>query len=205
MTVLIIPQTSGDPITITVDATVSETHENSATITEDPVESGPSTSDHYKADLATFNLSMIFSDQPIKEYPDFTDGVSFEMQSDSQKAFVLLADRESDRSQRVYDAITKSQAEGVLIQVITTRRSYSNVGIRKIRVTRDKNTGKALSIDCECRVLRLVETTTTTAAIPRRPRGRARSNNGARTGTEDTAGTGDEATRESVWHRLANP
>lgn len=201
MTVLIIPQPNGEPITITVDATVSRSHDNSATITEDPVEDGPNTSDHYKADLDVFNLSMLFSDQPIKPYPDFTDGVNFEVRGDGSGPVVLLADRASDRSQRVYDALRASQSNGVLIQVITPRRSYSNVGIRKIRVDENKQIGKGLSISCECKVLRLVNTSTTTAAIPARPRGRGRNNNGSRTTTNNDQ-TGDESTRESLWHQL---
>lgn len=197
-TMILFPrQDGGTPVAVTVDANPSRVHTHKADITEEPVESGPNTSDNYRSALDEFTLEVIFSDQHIRHHPDFTDGVSADYSrvdlGDGNGAVTLQTDGDSDRSQRVYDEILRVQREGILVEVITSRRRYVDVAFRVVTVTENAITGKALSVKLDCKSLRLVETSTASVAVPRRPRGRSRRNAGANNGEDSNSGDSQAA------------
>lgn len=198
-TLLLIPVPNAEPVAITVDATISQIHEHTADVTENPVENGSDTSDNYRAKPDSFTLDVIFSDQPLRDYPDFTGGNAFELRSldfgNGRGALVLQSDTRSNRTQRVYDTLLETQKSGTLIEVVTARRRYINVAITSITVTRNKRNGDALFAKISFRSLVLVETTAAPAAVPRVRWRRRGSNAGAQSGTSSEQGDGVSRSR----------
>lgn len=203
-TVITIPSQNGEPTVITVDATPVRRRSMIAEITEEPVESGGSTSDHYRTVEESLSLDVFFTNQPITPYPDFASGIVFDFREAPNGApgLVLQPSNPSNRVALAREVIERTQREGVLIEIATPYARYQNVAIAQIQAEENADNGDAWEATLDCRVVRMPTTATAAAPVPVRPRGRGETSAGNQAGETNT--DGDEQVRQSLWHRLAN-
>lgn len=142
---------------LTFDIVVEESHEDSLTITEHPVESGASVSDH-----AVEKPRRVTIRGAVSDVGTATDG----------------NDR---RSTSFYEQVRTLQSSKEPFEIVTGRRTYSNMLLETVSVVDDAASDGSAVISCECREVIIVSTKTTTMAP------RSRQANGAKTaGTTDT-------------------
>lgn len=140
------------------DVVTREVHEDSLVITEHPVEAGAPVSDHAYLKPATVSISGGVSDA----------GSSLDSSS--------VASSGDKRSITLYEQLRKLQSAREPIDIVTGKRSYTNMLIETISTTTDATTGDALMVTADCREVNIVQTRTTT--IPPR----SRHADGAKTG-----------------------
>jgi len=113
-------------------------------------------------------------------------------------ALVLQFDKEFDRVTAVYNVLRALQATGSIITLVTSLRTYENVVIESITKPRDvKNAGE---FEVDVKQVRIVNTETVAAPEPEETRGEARRRRGGQS-TEEASN--EEASRGSLWYRLA--
>lgn len=153
---------------LTFDIVVEESHEDSLTITEHPVESGAAVSDHAVAKPRRVTIRGAVSDVGTA-----TDG----------------NDR---RSTSFYEQIRTLQAKREPFEIVTGRRSYNNMLIETVSVVDDATSDGSATISCECREVIIVSTKTTTMAP------RSRQANGAKTGGVSDTGNKQPMKRSAM-------
>ncbi len=161
---------SGQAYNIAFDAVTNETHGATSTITDHPVEVGANISDHIRPDADTVNLTGVVSNTPILLPGDHVDGaerVDIKVQGRAKtvrvpipgvgaligaievgqepQGTVLGFSPGFDRVAAVYAELLDCRAKGRLFRVITTLRTYENMGMQSLTVTRDANSGNALN------------------------------------------------------------
>lgn len=148
---------------LTFDIVVEESHEDGLTITEHAVENGASISDH-----AVEKPKRVTIRGAVSDVGTATDG----------------NDR---RSTTFYEQVRTLQAKREPFEIVTGRRTYSNMLIETVSVVDDASSDGGVTVSCECREVVIVSTKTTTMAP------RARQANGAKTG-----GTTDTGNKQTV-------
>lgn len=138
---------------IMCDVTLDENHEDGLTITEFPVESGATISDHAVIKPKQLTIRAAASDSG-GEVPSSGDR----------------------RSTDIYNQLLALMEKREPIDIITGRRSYKNMLIEALSTTTDATTDNILIVTIACREVVIVSTKTT--SIPPR----ARHQNGAKTG-----------------------
>lgn len=141
----------------TFDAVFSTDHETNLTITQEPVQSGASISDH----------AYMEPNQVI-----FDIGMSDVMQSFNG----LFADGDS-RSVSAYQVLLKLQNQALPIQVATRLNTYTNMLIPTLSTTDDNTTAHGLRVTVTLQEIKVVEVAT--VQISARPQTSVNTNNGA--------------------------
>ena len=164
----------GQTYNVSLDATLSQTHEATNTVTEHPVESGANMSDHIRPDLDTLAIEGIISNTPVFLPLDNIDGaeaVDVEVEgvapgvriplpvlgalvgnipiAPTPKGIVRGYSPSFNRIGACYDALLKLRNDGVLCRVITHIRNYDQMAIRRLSVMLDPSTGHALPLSME--------------------------------------------------------
>lgn len=136
------------------DATISETHGKKSTATAFPVEQGAAITDHVRVDPHTLTLQSIVGEFPIAQ---------------------SLGQIEStDRVQRAYEGLLRSQDEAALLTVVTTLKTYASMIITSSSVTRDAANGRILNVSLSLQQIRTASLSLTVALpLPKEPRGAA--------------------------------
>lgn len=114
------------------DVVIKEAHTDSLTLTSHPVESGAAISDHAWVEPATLEMSVAFSANST--LIDLTETSSVRIGSG-------LSITES------YNALLELQRQRKPLDVVTGKRSYSNMLISKIAVTTSVDSEYALLVD----------------------------------------------------------
>lgn len=117
---------------ITVQVTVSESTNDTLTITKQPVQQGASITDHAYKEPTTFSMAILFADN----------------------LFTSLS--------KVYQDLLDLQSSRVPFDVITPKRIYNNMLVAVLSQTTDKNTENCLSINISFQEVLLVNVVTTT-------------------------------------------
>lgn len=123
---------------ITADITVEERGTDELVITSHPVERGANITDHAYKNPAVLDLRLAWSNSSAKAAGD--------------EGYV----------QRIYQKLLDLQAARELINIVTGKRSYSNMLIRALRTATDETTETSLFIDMTCQEVIIASTTTTT-------------------------------------------
>lgn len=135
---------------IVLDASVQETHTTSATVTSHPVESGADLTDHVHKEPDTIQITGIISNTSTV-FPQALPGVAL-----AGSIANLFSGSSNDLAQKAYQDLKKLVDERTLVTVETTLRTYENMLLENLTVTRDMNYGDALYFTCTARELRIV-------------------------------------------------
>ena len=125
---------------IEFDCSKSETHTSENEITDHPVEDGSVMSDHIRELPDGVEINGLVSDTPIVYLASQRAESPVKA---SENASVPAVD---DRSKEAYTKIRELKSKKVLIDCVTSLRTYNNVTITRLVVTRDADTGRVL--DC---------------------------------------------------------
>lgn len=117
---------------INVNVVVSESTNDTLTITKQPVQQGASITDHAYLEPTVFNSNVLFRDNLDKSLS------------------------------KIYQDLIELQASRVPFTVVTPKRIYNNMLIASLGQTTDRNTENCLSISLSFQEVILVQVTTTT-------------------------------------------
>ena len=159
---------------VTLDATLSEDSEFSNRITSFPVESGGAISDHSIREPEAVTIEGLISETPIAFLGGkLTSAGEFKDPVGDGYAFLLSLGGYSTQERvppdfigPVQDSLTSiagtqyTQKEAglpQLIDILTEFRLYTDMGIERLSVRRDKDTGDSLKFTASFKKVRLVE------------------------------------------------
>lgn len=127
--------------TITVDATVRESHEHVAEVTEHPVESGTEISDNIRMKPRKLTIEGVVSATPVMDPGN----------SPTPNRHVVA-----------YNSLTSAMEERRLISVATGLKKYQNLAIESFTVTREPKDGASLAFTLTCKEVTTVVSRTST-------------------------------------------
>jgi len=188
----------GQEQSILFDATVRDSHESSATITEHPVEEGADIADHIRPDLDRVSLQVVVSNTPVVSPSDHSDGLTGSQRPVDllgpngevlAAANVLVFDGPLTRVRSVYEELLDLMRSGTTVNAITSLREYESMGLTRVSPIREAKTGDALIATVDLKQVRVVSSEIVAAPEPREPRGNESSERG-RENTEDEGGEG---------------
>jgi hypothetical protein len=158
---------NGRPISVTFDASISESHLGSAQVTEHQVETGSNIADHVRALPLRLSVQAMVSDTPTLEGGSVLKQSVPTLDRDS---IVLTASGEVDRVRTIYNALTDAMQAGVLIEVNTSLRKYTNLAIINLATPRNALDSNAVTFSIDLLQVRLVKTFTV-ASLPEKAKG----------------------------------
>jgi len=128
------------PLGVRFDASVGETHTDSAEVVSHPVETGIGITDHIRQLPDAIEISEIVTNTPI------IFAASLQALAPANSPVVGAKTPSSDRVTAAYEALRSIQRNKALCQVKTSLRTYTNMAIETIAVRREAATGNVL--DC---------------------------------------------------------
>ena len=131
---------------VRVDVSVTETHRQSAQVTESPIELGSDIADHRRRLPDELDMEGILSDIPTT----LADKIALETGEDADKnaRYLILLD-------------LFNFAE--VMEVVTGIRLYENMVFTRLEVTRNQSTGKIIRFSASMRELEFAQSETTAA------------------------------------------
>lgn len=182
--------------TLGFDATMSETHDNVAEVTEHPVEDGSKIADHVRIQPFSFSCEVYITNTPIVDigrgsYQTFelqlpryeppprvaslidaaVDAIKDKILGPPPvlKIQPLVFGEPFDRVKETYDRLTGIQKAGTLMSVLTSVRTYENMILASVSLPRDEIGGARFNLDFK--QIEIVQTETVAAPKPVEPRG----------------------------------
>lgn len=166
--------------TVTLDASLRETHTRSAVITDHPVEEGPNISDHIRAEPPKLQMDGIVSNTPINRTQRRrvveAFGVEFETSAlDDQRQGA------AGYAEAAYAKLEELHATGAVFTVVTQIRTYDNMAFESLVVPRDAKTGDAVNFSATLKQVIVVKNKTTRKVVSKEPRAQPRNKTGTQT------------------------
>lgn len=200
---------TGQMYSLTLDATINETHTGTSTVTDHPVEKGSNVADHIRPDPDQLTMEAEISNTPCFLPIDHMGGVILQDKeirgaqmtaSDAignipgggavtglglssvpvptgllgrigfgtyQTALVTGFTADFDRVTECYKELLRIRREGQLVRILTTLRSYDNMAMTSLEVTREAVSGNALPLSLAFKELRFG--TTKNEPVPKIP------------------------------------
>lgn len=144
---LAIGEKGGDPIV--VDASVREVHSVTGEVSDHPVESGIDIVDHYRVLPRKIEIEAIVTNTPISTgLPGAT----------LINSIIGLVQGDKDPSSNAWNEFERFFDEAVVLDIKTSLKSYTNMVLTDLAVTRDSKTGQVLSFTASAREVRFVDT-----------------------------------------------
>ena len=134
------------------EATVEEGHSGVAETTDHPVEDGADVTDHIRRKPDELTLKGVVSNHPILVLASFRAEPS------------VPGGDSSTRAEDAYNWLRGVKNLGLLLQVGTTLRDYTNMAIIGMDVIRDKDRGNVLEVDLTLREIIIAVTERSIAA-----------------------------------------
>lgn len=150
---------------ITVDATLTENHTTSVTVSDYPVEDGATFSDHFIVNPDTYTMTGIISDTPL-------DIGAFSFVANGVSTITTFDENSVSRSIVNYRDIEKLQKSGEPFTIISSLKIYENCIMTNFRVSRDKNTSNEIRFSCDIRVIQYGTTETVKLAKEKKKDGK---------------------------------
>lgn len=125
------------------DAVPTITYSDGAAVTEHPIEEGADVADHIRLLPKELRLEAVVTDSPI--------------------VFARTLSEPADRPDAAYAILLDILDEKTPVDVITTRRSYENMVLSNLSVTRTASDGDGMRFVMAFRQVRFVDTETTEA------------------------------------------
>lgn len=164
-----------------VDCTVSETHQADVEITEHPVEDSASVSDHMRPKQETVTISGIVTGTPSITGTSRTvtgtspQGKEFKFTSSVPED---VANGALTRIEAARDTLYRIKDGGRLVTVVTGVKTYENMGLKSLTITRDGTTGVALHFVAVFVQVKVVSLKTTARLVTKTPAAKAKVNDG---------------------------
>lgn len=130
---------------IAVQVVLSETANDTLTITKQPVQQGASITDHAYKEPTTFNTTIYFKD-------NLTLG----------QAFSTLGGSSTGGLARLYQDLIVLQISRVPFDIVTPKRIYKDMLLASISQTTDKNTENCLAVSLSCQQVIIVQVSAVT-------------------------------------------
>lgn len=166
---------------IVMDATLSEGHSHTAEVTEFPVERGSSVTDNVRAKPVQLRVEGFVSDFPLQ---------SNIVQQLAAGAFTQRPSAELRRSQNTLDKLIQLKDKGVLITVTTGIRTYKNMVISSVEVSRDAKITQGILMTIQMREIQVVKTQTV-EIVAKEPKGENKQADGPKTTKEASKSDSD--------------
>ena len=138
-----------------IDAVVSEDVSFDADVTEFPVESGASITDHVRVKPAVISLDGIVSDTPIGPIAALRDN----------PLFITPGLGGSLPSDEAYDALWRILNAAETITVATSKRVYDNMVLQSLAISHTATDGDSLRFKATFKQIAMVTTTRTIVAV----------------------------------------
>lgn len=127
------------------DVTIEERHEDALAITSHPVERGSSISDHAYRQPSKLTIRCGWSNSSMHI-------------ADALSSGNILGLFDPDYVRTVYDNFLALQRSRQLFDVVTGKRTYSNMLIARLVVTTDDKSENSLMMICECQEIIMADT-----------------------------------------------
>lgn len=180
---------SGPTRTIVFDATISEGHTSTLTVTQHPVEQGADVTDHARKASDVLELRGIISNTPILILA-------------SQRARSVTGGPPSARAEDAYEEFRRLQETVELLTVTTEIHEYEDMVIESISVPRTAGTRKILDIQLRLKKFRVATVESVEAPEPKEPVHKAKRKQGRRQSKEPKTEVQEKS--ETVLESTAN-
>ena len=139
---------------IELDCSVSETHTGTCDITNHPVEAGSVMSDHIRELPDEVEINGLVTNTPLVFLASLTSKSPVKPES----VHVL------DRVGAAYQKLRELKSSGVVMDVVTSLRTYTDMAITSLVISRDAATGNVL--DCNISFRKIVTSTAFAIGAP---------------------------------------
>lgn len=139
---------------IQFDASVSETHTNTAALTDHPVEDGADITDHIRLNPEELSMNVIVTNNPPI--------ILASLRAQPVSGFADPATRAED----THEFLRNYMEANVLVRITTTLREYRNMAITSMSVERNKDTSNIVNIDLTFRQVIIATTESVDAPEP---------------------------------------
>ena len=133
----------------TADVTIEERHEDTLVVTQHPVETGSTITDHAYKQPAKVTIRCGWSNASLKALLGLAESLI-----DGSFSF------DADYVRTTYNKFLELQNSRVLFDVMTGKRSYKNMLITRLNVVTDNTSENSLMMTCECQEIFLATTQT---------------------------------------------
>jgi hypothetical protein len=130
---LLFQQTTVELGSLTLDASLSESHQKDAEVTEHPVELGADISDHFRPKQDQLQIEGVVSNTPLRGTAD------------------------SARAQTAYETLVRLRKTGQMLTVVTPLESYENMALISLVVPRDPKLGEVLKFTASLKQVTIVQ------------------------------------------------
>ena len=140
---------------VVLDATTTETHTGTAQVTDHPVEDGADISDHIIQQPDQIDIVGIVTNTPIgivERIGNILAGAE-----SGGPAGAASAAFDPERAEDAYNVLRELKDTGTLVTITTKLRTYENMAITRVSVSRDARTGDAVPLAISAREVRTVE------------------------------------------------
>jgi hypothetical protein len=159
------------------DASVSEQHDGSSTVTDHPVEDGVDITDHVRKEPDGLTMNVIVSNhQPI-----MVRSINAEPASPGGDP--------GSRAEDAYRYLKDVKDKGLVVRASTTLRDYKDMIITSLGVSRDAPTGNMVNMTITLREIQIATTETTDVPEPTNPSRKKRQQLGRRQKPDASAAT----------------
>lgn len=159
---------------------IDVTHESAAAPTDHPVEDGSDVTDHVRPELDSFTATCFVSDSLLEAAESQMGGATETTRqvklSRGGSMSVVAFSSKPNRAQLVFDELRALQRSRQTCTIVTTRRRYESMIIRRLSFP-EKNTD-GLEFQMEVREVRIATSRTVAVPRPRHVRGNRTSNAG---------------------------
>lgn len=160
--ILIRPKRAMGPIVAQV--TIEEVHDDELEITEHPVEQGAAISDHAFKKPARLRIRCAWSNSPSA--PSLVGGVVGGLQATVSGVQSLVTGNTATSVRDVYAKLLKLQTDRIRFDVTTGKRNYTDMLIKALSVTTDKESENALIVTATLQQVIVVQTRTVAVSAP---------------------------------------
>ena len=139
-------QNVGGVAGIVIDATVSEDHNSSCNVTDNPVEDGAKVTDHVQLKPAELTIQGVITDAPL----------GFAVIGNIQQVRNIIQGQ-SARSIDAYNDLLALQKSRRPFTVLTSLKRYENMILVDLSVPRTAQTGRSIHFSAKMKQIRIVE------------------------------------------------
>lgn len=151
-----------------IDATVSQSHKRSATITQYPVEDGADITDHVHLEPRQLSVSGIISGDPLELYDGITSTALSLIPSNVVRSigqatasaaeyFTKKGTGRDSREKKAYQYLEELMERKLPFNFVTSLKLYQNMVITSLTVDKSIDSGNSLPFSCEMQEIRIVE------------------------------------------------
>jgi hypothetical protein len=144
---------------VELDASLSETHSMSAEVTNHPLEEGSEISDHIRKQPDSIQITGVVSNTPLVYLANI------------QAPSPLVNDLTpvSDRAELAYVELQRIMSQGETVEVVTSLRTYENMALTSLSITRDAASGNVLNASMDLREVIIAKSEVVSAPVPATP------------------------------------